>query len=175
MDRGEWLLIGALVALLVFGGGWMAVKAKDRAETARFLRDAFRSKGLPEEWGEALGRKESDLDPSAVNLYGSDGERGGAWGPTQITAVTARAFGYTGPMERLIEDTRFAAKLTADMVAIGFAERHGETYFYGEPDSIEQLGAVWNGGRASDDPNLPRSTRFTYIPSLIEKLMEVST
>lgn len=157
--------VGAGIVALLAGLTAFGVVRAGKRGVAQLLRDAFRGRGLDPDWGEALGRQESDLKADAVNLTGPDGARGGSWGPTQISAQTARAWGYQGPMERLTTDTAFAAQLTADMVAAGFSERGGQTYFYGPPDSLEQLGAVWNAGRAYDDPNLPTVTR-DYVAKL---------
>ena len=155
------LVLGALAA-----GGAAVVITWDKRRMAAELRAAFERHGLPGAWGEALGRKESDLDLRAVNLTGPDGARGGSYGPTQISAQTARAWGYSGSMERLRTDGAFAAELTAQMVAAGFAERAGNVYSYGPPASLEELGAVWNAGRAWTDPKLPASTRTKYVPKL---------
>ncbi len=167
-DAGLWAALG-VVALAVLGGS-AAVVVLDRKTVAKMLRDAFERHGMPGVWGEALGRQESGLSWSATNKAGADGARGGAWGPTQITATTARAWGYTGPMEDLARSPELAAELTAQMAAGGFAERGGRTYSYGTPDTFEQLCAIWNAGRTLDDPNLPSSTRDRYIPSALAHL-----
>lgn len=130
--------------------------ARERVRSS--LRAAAERHGLDPDWLDALGWIESRWDGSAVNMTGGDLARGGAWGPTQITATTARAFGYTGPMEALTEDPDQAAELTAKMVEAGFAERAGKVYFYGRPTSADQVASVWNAGRLPGDPTLPGMT-----------------
>lgn len=122
------------------------------------LRDAAIVHNLDPAWLDALGWVESRWNLAAVNQAGADGARGGAWGPTQITARTARAWGYGGPMEDLTSDPTLAADLTAAMVADGFAERGGMLYHFGRPTSLAQVGAVWNAGRLPGDPSLPIAT-----------------
>lgn len=116
---------------------------------------------MPADWGEALGRVESSLSLGATNHTGPDGKRGGAWGPTQITEKTARAYGYTGPMERLTTDLNFAASFSAQLAAAG------------SPGTIEDLGAWWNAGRRSFD-SLPENhrTRLEYVPRLVDALTD---
>jgi soluble lytic murein transglycosylase-like protein len=142
----------------------MSVRAALEAAADRY--------GLPREWLVALGATESGLDLTAVNQTGSDAARGGAWGPTQITAQTARAFGYTGPMENLTRDPVLAAELTAQMVYQGFAEHHGKGYRYGTPQSFEDMIAVWNAGVPFSDLPQDGSTLLSYYPRALEALSE---
>jgi hypothetical protein len=152
-----WILVAVLVAALALGGG--AAVVISRAELARVLREAFARYKLPAAWGEALGRVESNLTMAAKVLTGSDGARGGAWGPTQITERTARAHGYTGPMDALTEDPALAAEWTARIAAAG------------RPATIEDLGAWWNAGRTTFGA-LPADhvTRTNYVPRLVAAL-----
>jgi len=125
---------------------------------------------LPPEWLVALGITESELDLSAVNQTGPDADRGGSWGPTQISAQTARAFGYTGPMEALTRNVELAADLTARMINEGFAERGGQVYRYGTPSSFEDMIAVWNAGRPFADLSASGSTMIDYYPRALRAL-----
>jgi hypothetical protein len=158
--KWTWLAL-AVLAGAALGGGLMV--AIDRKRVAKALRDAFDVAGLPPAWGEALGRVESGLKLGATNLAGPDGKRGGAWGPTQITEKTARAYGYEGPMEALTTDLYLAASLSARIASAG------------SPITIEDLGAWWNAGRRSAE-QLPEGhvTRTTYIPRLVAALGDVA-
>lgn len=132
-----------------------------RRKVADALWRAFEGAGLPGAWGEAIGRVESGLSMAARNLSGTDGARGGAWGPTQITEKTARAYGYTGPMDALNRDLDLAASLSAKIAAAG------------RPMTIQDLGAWWNAGKRTFDA-LPADhvTRTSYVPRLLAALSE---
>jgi len=170
-----WRLLSLLgLGLVAAGGGFFTVKAIGRSKMRDVMRAAFKRYSLPANWGPALSEKESGSDSAALNMTGADAKRGGAWGATQITMLTARAFGYSGPMERLRTDPEFAAEMTAQMVKTGFAERGGTIYRYGPPASIEAMAAVWNAGRKLDDPNLPSVVVTKYIPALKKALSEVA-
>jgi hypothetical protein len=156
-----WIALALLAGAALAGG---VVVAIDRKRVAQALRDAFEAAGMPGAWGEALGRVESSLSLTATNLSGPDGARGGAWGPTQITERTARAYGYQGPMERLTTDLDFAASFSAQIASAG------------SPGTVEDLGAWWNAGRRSFD-SLPDDhvTRLRYVPRLVNALAEVES
>ena len=140
----------------------VALGVVDRSKAKELLGDAFERVGLPREWGIALGLTESNLDPDALNNLGPDAARGGAWGLTQITEKTARAYGYTGSMADLLKRPDVAADLSAKIAAAGNVK------------TIEDLGAWWNAGRRTASL-LPAGhvTLTTYIPRLKAKLAEV--
>lgn len=162
MTRNAWIAVG-IVALLALGGGTAAVIVVDKRRMAELLRGAFQRHGLPAAWGEALGRVESNLTLTAKVLTGTDGARGGAWGPTQITEKTARAHGYTGRIQALTEDAELAAEWTARIAAAG------------RPSTLEDLGAWWNAGRLTFS-SLPAGhvTREKYVPRLREALAKAT-
>jgi hypothetical protein len=100
-----WLLLGALV-YFAWESRAMAVtvpatireaQKKARAEwPRRHLVDELKKLadelGLYPEFLWAMCQVESGFDAGAVNLAGTDGARGGAFGPLQMTLKTARAF-----------------------------------------------------------------------------------
>jgi len=149
----------ALFVLLAWGGDVMYTKM----QVADALRSAFEAVGLPPLWGEALGRTESNLRATAINNTGGDAARGGSYGATQISQKTARAYGYTGPMENLLTDLNLMASLSAKIAAAG------------SPMTIEDLGAWWNAGHRTFD-SLPADhiTRTDYVPKLISNLEALS-
>jgi hypothetical protein len=167
------LLVGAAAAL-----AWWLVNRGKQNSAREALTIAGAKYGIPSGWLVALGLTETDLDPSAVNDTGPDRDRGGSWGVTQISARTARAFGYTGPMATLTEDVNLAAELTAQMVSAGFAERSSnkaapesgpfKPIYYGMPQTFEDMLSIWNAGRLYSelDPGnaAQAGTLATYIP-----------
>jgi soluble lytic murein transglycosylase-like protein len=174
-DRG--LALAAVAALLVLGYVMIYRPRKSVADELRAAADRY---GLPGDWLVALGITESGLDPGARNLTGPDADRGGAWGPTQITARTARAFGYTGPMEALTTNPALAADLTGNMISQGFAERSSnpaapesgpfKVARYGTPATFEDMIAVWNAGKPFDALSDTSSTLASYYPRALSAL-----
>lgn len=171
MSREGWILVAAGVALLVIGGGTVAVITIDKRRMAALLRAAFQRHGLPPAWGEALGRQESGLDSSAVSPKGAaDDKLGRAWGATQITAELLRQFGGPSTAE-LLRSPELQAETTAALVENGAAlKRINGTWsivFYGKPATIEDMGAVWNAGRRTfAELEASHVTRKNYVPSL---------
>jgi hypothetical protein len=170
---GTYILAGVLLGLayvLLYGGkgtafGPLGLAAgavalfPDRERVREALRTAFEARGLPGEWGEALGWVESRWRLGATNMSGPDGARGGAWGPTQITEKTARAYGYSGDMAAFTADPDLAAQWSATIMAAG------------HPATLSDAGAWWNAGRASFDALPPdHVTRVTYVPRLLAAL-----
>lgn len=153
--KREHMIALVIVAFLLLGTG-TAVIVYNRKQIADALGAAFERVGLPWDWGVALGMVESNLSMDAVNLTGGDLARGGAWGPTQITEKTARAHGYTGPIDALTKDLSLAAEWTARIAAAG------------KPKTLEDLGAWWNAGRLTAS-RLPEGhvTLTHYIPRLL--------
>lgn len=148
----------------------------DQKKFADALAAAFTARGMNPRWGVALGLQETRLRP-LINKSGPDGARGGSFGPTQISMKTARAFGFNDPMETLLDPVA-AANLTADLVQNGFAERTvggvSQVFYYGIPQTPEQMAAVWNAGRLDTDPDLPTVTAGEYIPSFLDFLGKVA-
>lgn len=173
-----WVLLALAAAVFAYLAGWgssgsaglttiaqgAVALLPGRDGVRQALRAAAVRYGIDPDWLDALGWQESRWNAAAVNNTGGDAARGGSYGPTQISATTARAFGYQGDMDAL-SDPSLAAELTAQMVSQGFAERSGVVYRYGPPASLEQLAAVWNAGRLDTDPALPLSTDG-YIASI---------
>jgi hypothetical protein len=153
MDRKTWIVLGMLLALIILGGVGMV--AYSREETRRKIRRAFLNAGLDPLWGSALARQESNLINTARVLTGTDGGRGGAWGPLQITLKTARGWGFTGDPE-LLHDPEVAAALAVKAIKDA------------RITTLEDLGSFWNAGQRWFS-KLPADhvTRVKYVPSLL--------
>lgn len=157
---GLWIWVssfgGASSAGFALGASVVAmIPGRDQVRAS--LRSAALRYGLNPDWIDVLGYHESRWRLAAVNQTNGDAARGGAWGPTQITETTARAFGYTGEMDQLTTDPDLAADLTCQMVAAQ------------APATLADLAAFWNAGRRASDPALPASTR-AYIARIASEL-----
>lgn len=154
-----WTLALALVALVVIPGGAAVVLIAMNEEQKKVRRAARRAgdlMGVAPAILEAIGYVESRWRMSAVNMTGADGARGGSWGPFQLSEKTARAYGYTGPMEEFTRDADSAAMWAARIMA----ERPG-----GPPTTVDDAAAWWNAGRTSAASLGPSHvTRTDYIP-----------
>jgi soluble lytic murein transglycosylase-like protein len=154
-----WALALAVVLVLVVPGGAAVVLVamnEEQKKVRRAAREAGLLFGVAPAIVEAIGYVESRWRMSAVNMTGADGARGGSWGPFQLSEKTARAYGYTGPMEEFTRDAESAARWCARILA----ERPG-----GPPQTVDDAAAWWNAGRtsaASLGPN--HITRTDYIP-----------
>jgi len=154
-----WALALAVAVLVLVPGG-AAVVLLSMSEEQKRVRQAARvaagDYGVNPDFVEAIGYVESRWRMAAVNKTGSDGARGGSWGPFQLSAMTARAYGYTEPMEQLLTNPDLAAGLCARILS----ERPG-----GPPASLEDACAWWNAGQTSAT-KLGQShvTRTDYFP-----------
>ncbi len=172
-----------LFAAVVLVAGVELVILRPKRTLREALEAAAERQGLPPTWLLALAETESHTVLDSVNRTGGDLQRGGSFGPTQISARTARAFGYTGPMEDLTQNAELAADLTARMVAEGFAERSSKPAApesgpftvrrYGTPASFEDMLAVWNAGRPYGELPAGGSTLAEYIPRALDALAEI--
>ena len=151
------LLVLFAVAALALSGTtavevMQAMTERERIKAA--MRGAAERYGIDPNIPDALAAVESGYDMGATNQSGPDGARGGAWGPTQLTERTARAYGYAGPMDALTTDPELAAEWTARILAA----RPG-----GPPPDIGAAAAWWNAGKR-DLSLAPDSTRTVYYP-----------
>jgi len=106
---------------------------------------------------------ESNWDARATNLVGPDGARGGAYGLTQMTLRTARAFDPDVTGEELLDpvvNLRFAGLLLAENRA-----RAGADW--------RDVAAMWNSGRPFD--SAPEVTRYRYVPKVLEAANRYAT
>lgn len=135
------------------------------------LRAAAARHCLRPDFLDAIGKVETDWHSNLVNQTGPDAARGGAYGPTQITRKTARAIGYTGPMEALCADPELAAEWTARILADSNARKPLTT--------LADYCAAWNAGRDDADKDNDgdldelrpgHSTREHYLPRAISAL-----
>lgn len=125
----------------------------EQNQVRALLRIASIEQGLNPDYLDAIGYVESHWDYKARNLTGSDGVRGGAWGPTQITDMTAKAHGYKGDIRVIALDPVVAAKWSAIIM-------HTR-----KPQSLQDAVAWWNAGRMSFDLLGPQHvTRLNYWP-----------
>ena len=126
------------------------------------LREAARRHGLGEIENiiDAMGYVETRWKLGLTNNTGGDAARGGAWGPTQITARTAKEHGYLGDVKLFNTDATLAAEWTCKILM----GRPG-----GVPHTVEDVGAWWNAGRSSASRLKPdHITMKDYIPKLRE-------
>ncbi|MBK9497090.1 MAG: transglycosylase SLT domain-containing protein [Xanthomonadales bacterium] len=138
-----WALALAVLALVVVPGGTAVVLLAVTAEQRKVrlaAQTAGRRFGVSGAILEAIGYVESRWRMSAVNRTGADGARGGSWGPFQLSEKTARAYGYSGPMDALTQDADLAAEWAARIMAA----RPG-----GAPQNTDDAAAWWNAGRTS--------------------------
>ena len=163
-----WAVLVAFVALVVVPGGAAVVLVAMNEEQKRIRRAAQAAGagyGVAGELVEAIGYVESRWRLSAVNMAGADGARGGSWGPFQLSEKTARAYGYTGPMESMTTDPDLAAGWCARILAA----RPG-----GAPTTVDDAAAWWNAGRTSAAGLGPdHITRTDYIPKAQKALAAV--
>lgn len=135
--------------------------ANRQAEIAairKALREAAVMSNVDPDIMEAIGYVESRWTLGSINMTGSDAARGGAYGPTQITEKTARAYGFTGPMSMLARDPVLAASWTVKILRA----RPG-----GPPTTLDDAAAWWNAGRASMSKVPDGNTaRTEYLPRL---------
>lgn len=160
-----WALALAAVALVVIPGGAAVVlltMSEEQKRVRRAARQAEQLAGLTPGIIEAIGYVESRWRMSAVNKSGADGARGGSWGPFQLSEMTARAYGYAGPMEEFTQDPDTAALWCANILMA----RPG-----GPPTNTNDAAAWWNGGRTTFAA-LPvtNTARTDYAPKLASAL-----
>lgn len=117
----------------------------------RLVAQAF---GVNPDWIDAICWVESRWTEGASNPTGSDGARGGAWGPLQLTMLTARNAGFTGTAQDLQD-----AELSALWFCKIQAARPG-----GLAETLEDTCAWWNAGKASI-ADAPLSTKNEYVPA----------
>lgn len=169
MRRSLVVLALFVAAFLLLAGLAVALNAQQRSvrlalrEAAEAWNRSHPDRQLRPLWLDALGHKESGWRP-ATNMSGKDGERGGAWGPTQITQLTARAHGYTGAMAALNSDPRLAAEWTVKILAAA------------NPRTFADVVGWWNAGVRDADPEnvglltspkVPRLTSAAYWPGAL--------
>ena len=100
--------------------------------------------------------RESRWNANATNLSGPDARRGGAWGLTQMTLTTARAFDSSVTGQELLDpvtNLRIAGQLLADNARRSTDDR--------------DTAAMWNSGKLFD--YAPESTRYEYVPDVLER------
>lgn len=133
-----------------------------RRNVRETLRQEFRKRGLNPDWIDAIAFVESRWNSQAVNKAGKDGERGGAYGATQMTWKTLVGLGYGGTPESFLNDVGAQAKWSATYI-----ER-------GNPKTFADAVAYWNAGvpRFSSLP-ANHMTRTKYWPKAEQALAYV--
>lgn len=170
LRRIPWWVWVLLVVLFVPGGVAVGVVALTLSEQNRKVRTAARREalrvGMRPELLDAVAYVESRWRPGLVNKSGPDGARGGSWGPFQLSEKTARAYGYTGPMESIRDDVDLAARWAAFIMS----KRPG-----GPPATPDDVAAWWNAGHVTmAQVSAGSSARTTYLPALRDALDKVA-
>lgn len=162
------VLLALLVALVLSGGAAVvAVVLTEQQKVRAALRRAAAKWGIDPDILDAIGYVESRWKLGAKVTTGTDGARGGAWGPTQITEKTAKAAGFTGNVADFTRDPDLAAEWTARIMLT----RPG-----GAPTTIEDASAYWNAGKTSAASLGPTHvTRVKYIPAAEKAIALVQT
>lgn len=156
-----WWFWGFAAGVLLFGG---VAYGADPTSVRKALRNAAKKYGVDPDLADALGKTEGpNWKLNARSTHPADEARGGSFGPTQISTMTARAYGYKGDMEDFRKNAGKAAEWTARILAA----RPG-----GAPTTAEETAAWWNGG-ATDLSNAPSSTQDSYYPKLLASLSYV--
>lgn len=152
-------LIIALALVALFAGGAVVKTIEDEKDLVRrtFADWAGRA-GIDSDLVLAIVEVESRARLDVVNLSGRDGARGGSYGPTQISAKTAKAFGFTGDPMDFTRDANLAAEWTMKILRA----RPG-----GPPTNTNDAAAWWNGGATTLERLAPTNTaRTDYAPKL---------
>ncbi len=156
------LILGAAVVVLVMLSRRPAA-ASSGDPTFRLAVDTALSAGVDPAILLGIIKVESNWNPGATNLVGPDGARGGAYGLTQMTLRTARAFDPDVTGEQLLDpvtNLRFAGLLLADN-----RSRAGADW--------RDVAAMWNSGRPFDQA--PEVTRYRYVPKVLEAANRYAT
>ena len=130
---------------------------RSKAELEPLVIEAAARAGVPAGVLEAIVDIESNWNPSASNRTGGDEARGGAFGLTQLTLKTARAFDPRVTPDDLLDPEKhlaIASKLMADN-----ARRSRDP---------KDLAAMWNSGKVFD--KAPEVTREKYVPRFLAAL-----
>lgn len=162
MKSRDAIIVGAVIVIL---GGIMVKRKLDKDGLRAIFADWAGRAGIDPDLVDAMLFVESDYDPSAVNLTGRDGARGGSYGPTQISAKTAAAYGYTGDPAEFARDASLAAQWTMKILQA----RPG-----GAPTSVDDVAAWWNAGRTSMAKVPATSSAWTYRQNLEDAYKEIT-
>lgn len=148
-----WVLGAAVVAFILWSRRGAAAKPGEPLFDAA-VRTA-RNAGVDPAIFLGIIEVESGWNPRATNLSGPDAARGGAFGLTQMTLRTARAFEPSITGDELLDpntNLRIAGLLLAENA------RRGSPMW---PD----VAAMWNSGRRFDEA--PEVTRYKYVPKVL--------
>lgn len=128
------------------------------------LASAFANRGFDPEFGVAIARQESALDPECKNLGPGDRERGGAWGLCQVTLRTAHDLGHKAITSVDLLDPATNASIAAELCSVNAERLIGCTYSYVN-GYYEDLAAMYNSGRRYS--KAPWTTQSNYVPRVI--------
>ena len=146
----SWELIAAAAVVLVL----MMRRSSPPPDLQQLAADAADRAGVDRALFFAIIEVESNWNPDAKNLGPADAARGGAWGLTQLTLRTARAYAPGIEGEQLLDPARnldIASQLMRDNA------RRSKRW--------DDLAAMWNSGKVAD--RAPDSTRYKYIPAVL--------
>lgn len=110
---------------------------------------------IPPEWLVAFARVESSLRAGAINNSTGDLKRGGSRGLCQLSLKTARAIGYGGDPEGLLDPVTNAH--FAGLLIVVNMHDYAVT-------SLEDVAALYNSGKRF--AQAPASTRLLYVPAI---------
>lgn len=110
---------------------------------------------VPPEWLVAFARVESSFRANAVNNSAADTARGGSRGLCQMSLQTARAIGFTGAPDDLL-DPVVNAKMAATLISLNMRSFR--------VSSLEDVAALYNSGKRFN--KAPLSTRMLYVPAI---------
>lgn len=111
--------------------------------------------GVPVPLVKGIIAQESGFDPTATNLTGPDGARGGAFGLMQVTMTTALGMGFSGSESDLLDPT---TNLTLGIRFLGYAfQQAGGDWGY--------AAAIYNGGKRLGDGSY---TDQAYVTAVIQ-------
>ena len=134
-------------------------KIKGEAFWLPVVRKIAREEGISEALLAATVKRESNWDPNAINNTGGDAARGGAYGLAQVTLKTARALGYQGDPQGLLDpetNLRLAARLHKSNSQLLSSN--------GGLSQIEDVISRYNSGKAF--ANAPTYTKDVYVPGV---------
>lgn len=155
-----WLIVAAAVALMLWSRRARASKGDPLFQMA--VETAQRA-GVDPAVFLGIIEVESGWNPRATNLVGPDAARGGAFGLTQLTLQTARAFVPSITGDELLDP------VTNLQIAGMLLEENRRR----SSPMWEDVAAMWNSGKPND--RAPEKTRYSYVPKVLDAANRYAT